>query len=82
MVFTDEDSKAAFEQGQRREKDKKGKYKPLPRNRRTESEIKKIFDFGTEIELVRYLAAHELPDGSEESVQLVKLFREHAARRR
>jgi hypothetical protein len=81
MVFDEEDAKSAFTQAQRSEKDKKGKYKLLPRNRRTEAEIKKIFDFGTEIELVRYLAEHGLPDGSEKSQQLVKLFREHAGKR-
>ena len=82
MIFDEEDAQSAFDPGKRREKDKKGKYKPLHRNKRTEAEIGKIFDFGTEIELVRYLAQHEMPDGSEESAQLVKLFREHARKRR
>jgi len=82
MTFDNEDAQSAFDQGKRGNKEKKGKYKPLRRNKRTEAEIKKLFDFGTEIELVRYLAEHGLPDGSEESVQLVELFREHARRRR
>lgn len=82
MAFDKEDAKSAFSQAQGGEKNKKGKYKPLPRNRRTEAEIRKIFDFGTEIELVRYLAEHGLPDGSDESMQLVKLFREHGGKRR
>jgi len=79
-MFDEEEVKKSFSQEVRR--DKRGKYKPLPRNRQTESAIKKIFEFGTELELVRYLEEQGLPDGSEQSVEIVKLFREHDAKRR
>jgi hypothetical protein len=79
-MFDEEDVKKAFDRELRREK--RGKYKPLSRNIRTEKDLQKIFDYGTELELVKYLAAHEMPDGSVESERIVKLFRAHAAKRR
>jgi hypothetical protein len=79
-MFDEEDVKKAV--NQERRGDKRGKYKPLHRNPRTEKDLTNIFNYGTEIELVRYLEAHELPDGSADSERIVKLFREHAAKRR
>jgi hypothetical protein len=67
---------------QERRREQSGKYKPLPRNAQTERELKKIFDLGTELELVKYLEEQGLPDGSEQSARIVKLFREHGAKRR
>jgi len=34
-----------------------GKYKPLPRNKKTEREISRIFEHGTEAELTSFLRA-------------------------
>jgi hypothetical protein len=79
-MFDEKDAEKAASQELRR--DKRGKHKPLPRNARTERDLKNIFDYGTELELVKYLEAQGLPDGSAESERIVKLFREHAGRLR
>jgi hypothetical protein len=62
--------------------EKTGKYKPLPRNKRTEREIAKIFENGTEAELMRFLRQNGLRDESPRFAEILRLFREHAARRR
>ncbi|HKO05718.1 MAG TPA: hypothetical protein VJW51_13265 [Candidatus Acidoferrales bacterium] len=67
--------------GEEKRSEKSGKYKPLARNRRTEREIAKIFESGTETELMRYLRGNGLKDESPRFAAIVKLFREHAGRR-
>jgi hypothetical protein len=59
-----------------------GKYKPLPRNKRTEREMARIFEHGTEAELTRFLRASGLKDESPRFAEIVKLFRVHAGRRK
>jgi hypothetical protein len=68
--------------GEEKRSERAGKYKPLPRNRRTEREIAKIFDFGTETELMRFLRRSGLKDESPRFAEIVKLFREHAGQRK
>jgi hypothetical protein len=67
-------------QGEKRS-EKAGKYKPLPRNKRTETAIAQIFENGTERELMRFLRASGLPDDAPRFAEIVKLFREHAGKR-
>ena len=59
-----------------------GKFQPLPSNRQTERDLQRIFDHGTETELTSFLRKNGVPDGSERFVRLVKLYREHVAKRR
>jgi len=67
-------------QGEKRS-EKAGKYKALPRNKRTELAIAQIFENGTERELMRYLRASGVPDESPRFAEIVKLFREHGGKR-
>jgi len=62
-------------------REKTGKYKALPRNKQTERELKRIFDYGTEVELTKYLRASGVADGSKRFAEIVKLFREHGGKR-
>jgi len=79
-MFQDEEIRKARQEEKRREK--RGKYKPsLPRDKQTELEIQKIFNYGTERELMTFLRKNGVPDGSERFVQIVKLFREHGGKR-
>lgn len=59
-----------------------GIYRPLPRNKKTEREIAKIFESGTETELMNFLRKSGLKDESPRFAEIVKLFRAHAGRRR
>lgn len=61
-------------QGEKRP-EKAGKYKPLPRNKRTEIAIAQIFENGTERELMRYLRENGVADDSARFAEIVKLFR-------
>jgi len=65
-----------------RHKEKSGKYKPLPRNRRTERAIARIFENGTADELMRFLRENGLKDESPRFAEIVKLFHEHGGKRR
>lgn len=62
--------------------EKTGKYKTLPRNRQTENAIAEIFEKGTKRELMQFLRASGLQDDSARFAEIVKLFREHAGKRR
>jgi hypothetical protein len=62
--------------------EKTGKYKPLPRNRQTESAITKIFDHGTERELMQFLRENGLKDDSPRFAGILKLFRERGGKPR
>jgi hypothetical protein len=66
---------------QEKRSEKTGKYKPLPRNKQTETEIAQIFENGTERELMRFLRASGLQDDSPRFAEIVRLFREHAGKR-
>jgi len=68
--------------GEEQRAERTGKYKPLPRNKKTEREIARIFECGTESELMRFLRGCGLKDESPRFAQIVKLFREHAGKRR
>jgi hypothetical protein len=68
--------------GKKKRSEKAGKYKPLPRNKRTEAAIAKIFESGTEAELMLFLWRNGLRDDSLRFAEIVKLSREHAGRRR
>ena len=68
--------------GEEKRSERTGKYKPLPRNRRTEREIARIFEKGTERELMYFLRSCGLKDESPRFAEIVKLFREHAGQRR
>ena len=78
-MFEDDEIRSSLEKERRREKT--GKYKPLPRNRQTEKELKRIFDYGTEAELTKYLRENGVADGSKRFAEIVKLFREHGGKR-
>jgi hypothetical protein len=67
-------------QGEKRS-EKSGKYKPLPRNRRTEVALAKIFERGTEQDLMQYLRQNGVSDDSPRFAEIVKLFREHGGKR-
>ncbi len=66
-------------QGDKRS-EKTGKYKPLPRNKGTEIAIARIFENGTERELMQYLRENGVADDSERFAVIVRLFREHGGR--
>jgi len=78
-MFEDDEIRNSLEKERRREK--AGKYKPLPRNKQTERELKRIFDYGTEVELTKYLRENGVADGSKRFAEIVKLFREHGGKR-
>ncbi|MGC1418280.1 MAG: hypothetical protein WA817_23535 [Candidatus Acidiferrum sp.] len=78
-MFEDDEIHNSLEKERRREKS--GKYKPLPRNRQTERDLKRIFDNGTEAELTKYLRENGVVDGSKRFVEIVKLFRGHGGKR-
>jgi hypothetical protein len=61
--------------------EKTGKYKPLPRNRETERDAARIFENGTEQELMRFLRENGLKDDSPRFAEIVRLFRERGGRR-
>lgn len=77
-MFEEDEIRNSLEKERRREKT--GKYKPLPRNRQTEKELKRIFDYGTEVELTKYLRENGVVDGSKRFAEIVKLFREHGGK--
>lgn len=79
-MFEDEEIRKAREAEKRQEKS--GKYKPLARNKRTELEVQRIFDYGTERELMNFLRKNGVPDESERFAQIARLFREHGGKRR
>jgi hypothetical protein len=54
----------------------------LPRNRKTEHDVLNIFEYGTEAEFTQYMRENGLTEGNPRFTQLLKLFREHAERRR
>jgi hypothetical protein len=56
---------------------KKEKYIPLPRFPRTENALLRIFENGTERELMQYMRDNDLKDDNPRFGALVKLFREH-----
>jgi hypothetical protein len=60
---------------------KTGKFKALPRNKQTEADLARIFENGTERELMKYLRENGLNDDEPRFALIVKLFREHAAKR-
>jgi len=64
-----------------RRSERTGKYKPLPRNQQTERDLARIFEHGTERELMRYLRENGLNDDSPRFAEIVKLFREHGGKR-
>ncbi len=68
--------------GEEKRSEKTGKYKPLPRNKRTERETARIFESGTEAELMRFLRGNGLKDESPRFAEILRLFREHGGRRR
>lgn len=78
-MFSEDEVKESL--ADERRKEKTGKYATLPRNRRTERELQKIFEFGTEAELRNYLRRNGVPDESARFVQIVKLFRERGGKR-
>lgn len=78
-MFEDDEIRDSL-QGERR-REKTGKYKPLPRNKQTERELKRIFEYGTEAELTKYLRENDVPDGSKRFGEIVKLFRELGGKR-
>jgi hypothetical protein len=43
--------------------------------------LKRIFDYGTEVELTKYLRENGVADGSKRFAEIVKLFREHGGTR-
>jgi hypothetical protein len=59
-----------------RRSEKTGKYRPLPRNKQTEANLTRIFEKGTERELMQYLRENGLNDDSPRFAELVKLFRD------
>ena len=65
-----------------RRSEKVGKFKPLPRNTRTEVDVLRIFEHGTERELMQFLRENGLSDDSPRFAEIVKLFRERGGRRR
>jgi hypothetical protein len=76
------DNKEIREVVQREKRSEKiGKYKPLPRNKRTETAIAQLFENGTERELTRFLRENGVPDDSPRFAEIVKLFHEHAGKR-
>jgi len=68
--------------GEEKRSERTGKFKPLPRNKRTEREIARIFESGTETELMRFLRRSGLKDEAPRFAELVKLFRAHAGQRK
>lgn len=64
-----------------RRSEKTGKFRPLPRNKQTEADLARIFEHGTERELMRYLRESGLTDDAPRFTQIVKLFREHGGKR-
>jgi hypothetical protein len=67
--------------GEEKRSERTGKYKPLPRNKKTDREIAKIFERGTETELMNFLRKSGLKDESPRFAEIVKLFRARAGRR-
>jgi hypothetical protein len=65
--------------------DKKGKkvekFGPLPRFPRTENAMLRIFENGTERELMQYMRENDLTDENPRFAEIVKLFREHGGKR-
>jgi hypothetical protein len=78
-MFEEDEIRDSLEKERRGEKT--GKYKALPRNKQTERELKRIFDYGTEVELTKYLRENGVADGSKRFAEIVKLFREHGGKR-
>jgi hypothetical protein len=62
--------------------EKTGKYKPLRRNQQTESDVLRIFEYGTEREPMQFLRENGLKDDSPRFAELVKLFRERGGKPR
>ena len=62
-------------------KKKDDKYIALPRNKRTERALARIFQYGTEQELMQYMRENDLKDDDPRFVQIVKLFHEHGGKR-
>src|SRR6266571_4199612 len=56
VMFEEKEIKEVVREERRSEKT--GKYKPLPRNRQTERDLARIFEHGTERELMEYLRAN------------------------
>jgi hypothetical protein len=52
-----------------------GKYKPLPRNKQTEQDILRVFEYGTEEELSRFLSENGIQRDSPRSAEILGLFR-------
>jgi hypothetical protein len=78
-MFEDKEIKRSLKEEKRR--GKSGKYATLPRNSETERDLQRIFDSGTESDLMKYLQEHGLQDGSAMFLKIVDLFREHAEKR-
>ncbi|HUK51700.1 MAG TPA: hypothetical protein VL099_00255 [Candidatus Binatia bacterium] len=68
--------------GEEKRSERSGKYKALPRNKRTERDIARIFESGTETELMRYLRRNGVMDESPRFGAILRLFREHAGQRK
>lgn len=79
-MFDEEEIKSSH--GQETKREKTGKYKALSRNRKTERDLQRIFDYGTEAELTKYLRENGVPDDSARFAQIVKIFREHGGKQR
>jgi hypothetical protein len=79
-MFDEEEIKSSH--GQETKRERAGKYKALPRNRKTERDLQRIFDYGTEAELTKYLRENGVPDGSTRFAQIVKIFHEHGGKQR
>jgi len=65
-----------------RRSEQSGKYKPLPRNKQTEADLTRIFEKGTERELMQYLRENGVSDDSLRFAELVKLFRDLGEKQR
>jgi hypothetical protein len=83
-MFADMSDEKDIRETLREEKrsEKTGKYKPLRRNRQTEIDALRIFQYGTERELMQFLRENGLNDDSPRFAELVKLFREHGRKQR
>ncbi len=62
--------------------EKTGKFRPLPRNKQTERDVARLFEHGTERELMQFLRENGLQDDSPRFGEIVKLFRERGGRQR
>jgi hypothetical protein len=61
--------------------EKTSKYKPLPRNKRTENDMLRIFEHGTEQELMQFLREKGLDEDSPRFSEILKLFRDRGGKR-